>query len=85
MSICTECGSTTSWEDGSAVCTNCGTLVDASQCVLVVQDDYEHTGQTWVGAQPKTLKSVGSSGWHLAGQSKQAHQTKNMVIASFIA
>ena len=82
-SRCKECGSSTQYEAelGSAVCVQCGTLVDASQNILsshlegadssAREFPYLKTGHS------STLK--GRKGWALAGQGKEARNRKNTV------
>ncbi|TFY73933.1 hypothetical protein EWM64_g10079, partial [Hericium alpestre] len=83
---CQQCGQPTEWSPdiGSAVCTACGTLEDASQSVLTTHADF--TSDAYVRerdfplayARPSTLKSLRSSaGWDLAGQGKEARNERN--------
>lgn len=80
---CKECGAATQWEAelGSAVCVQCGTLVDPSQNVL--SSHLESTNSTTReipylnDVRTATLK--GRKGWALAGQDKEARNRKNMV------
>jgi hypothetical protein len=83
---CAECGHTTQWEDalGSAICTSCGTLADASQNVLASHLDLNNSNggfefYNWTGGNT-TLKSIrNKNGWALAGQGKEARDRQNSV------
>lgn len=90
-SECAECGHPTEWEDalGSAICTSCGTLADASQNVLASHLDSNNENRgfefyNWTGGN-STLKSIrNSNGWALAGQGKEARDRQNSVRSCLI-
>ncbi|OCH95199.1 hypothetical protein OBBRIDRAFT_721018 [Obba rivulosa] len=79
---CEECGASTTWDPelGSSICTHCGTLADPTQSVLTSHlEPAESTREStfWNAIQGSTLK--GSSGWALAGQSKEARDRRNQL------
>ena len=85
MSNCRECGHLTeSIRDiGSAVCTNCGTLVDSSQQSALtsstdfLNDIYSPSNYS----HPTTLKSIRRNpAWDLQGQGTNSRNERNKVI-----
>jgi hypothetical protein len=85
MSNCRECGHLTeSIRDiGSAVCTNCGTLVDSSQQSALTSStdflDVIYTPSNY--SRPTTLKSIRRNPtWDLQGQGTNSRKERNKVI-----
>ena len=81
---CSECHSTTVWDDdvGSAVCTNCGSLTDPSQSVLTSAHWNATNDSTslWDPSASTTLKSLrAGNNWDIAGQGKEPRDRKNTV------
>ncbi|KII88936.1 hypothetical protein PLICRDRAFT_53438 [Plicaturopsis crispa FD-325 SS-3] len=83
---CLDCDGPTAWDDevGSAICTSCGTLVDATQSILESHLEVADTSgreyhNPWLSGAT-TLKSVvrGRTNWDLAGQGKEVRDKKNM-------
>jgi transcription factor IIIB subunit 2 len=84
MSACKACGGPTEWEPdvGSNICTQCGTLEDASQVVLASQLEPHELGSYRDRAFPgASLKSLRAPGWNLVGQGKEARDARNKVMS----
>lgn len=83
MPPCEACGGATAWEAdaGSAVCTQCGVLADATQSVLA--DDPILTGHDMpFSAQGTTgIPKSTRNGWRLGGEDKDARDRRNTVRA----
>lgn len=89
---CAECGGETVWEQelGSAICTTCGTLCNASQSILASHIEREDTSGRdysayWNQSQGfGTLK--GRNGWSLPGQDRESRHRRNAVCCiSFLS
>ncbi|EIN03416.1 hypothetical protein PUNSTDRAFT_147062 [Punctularia strigosozonata HHB-11173 SS5] len=84
---CKECGGDVVWdtEAGSSICTECGTLEDASQSVLTSSQYDAQDTFVFDNSQATTLKSLRHSGRNLAGQEKHARHTRNtLAMHSYI-
>lgn len=88
---CGECGGTTVWDEdaSSSICQSCGTLTDPSQSVLSSHiDQPENTRQNHFlnpNSAATTLKSFRTrQGWDLAGQGKEARESRNTVSLDMI-
>jgi predicted RNA-binding Zn-ribbon protein involved in translation (DUF1610 family) len=85
--VCTACGGRTEFDSHavSAICTDCGTLVDSSQAVLTHDVSYAANVELFERSLPvnPTLKSFrsGSKNWDLAGQGKETRDRRNLVSA----
>ncbi|KAI0781321.1 hypothetical protein BD413DRAFT_660284 [Trametes elegans] len=81
---CEECGATTEWDTdiGSAICLQCGTLVDPTQSVLTSHLDYVDTSAreytAWSNV-PGGSALRGRNGRVLAGQDKEARHRMNTI------
>ncbi|KIY68639.1 hypothetical protein CYLTODRAFT_351111 [Cylindrobasidium torrendii FP15055 ss-10] len=75
--VCVECGGGTVWDDDAAsfICMTCGTLADASQCILT--SGLEYRTEPLNGYQPSTLKSLRNPNWQLAGQGRESAHAQN--------
>ncbi|KAF9036665.1 hypothetical protein BJ165DRAFT_1417029 [Panaeolus papilionaceus] len=69
--VCSVCGKPTVWDDTvlSDVCTDCGHLADPSQTVLTSQQEFSYQSNS----QPLRTRN----NWTLAGQAKNARDTRN--------